>query len=107
MAAPKRGHLGGVLKNSVTRPDGGSGPVFPSRAPNANYYSDTPYHQLPRAERNEYQNRVIKDLGLLYPMAIPGRLIQSGIASVSDLLGGRKNLQYKKGTKPTKRETGK
>jgi hypothetical protein len=39
--------------------------------------------------------------------AVPGMAIKGMHAAISDALGGRKDLVYKKGTTPSKRETGK
>jgi hypothetical protein len=111
MAAPKRGHLGGVIRpGNPYRSDGGDGPTFPNRTPNANYYSETPYNQLPKAERAVWKSKLKQEMNgnpLLTFAAIPGIAIKGMHAAISDALGGRKDLVYKKGTTPTKRQTGK
>ena len=107
MAAPKRGHLGGVIRPGTPyRSDGGQGPTFPR----PDYISDTPYEKLPKADRKVWSGRVKADIEknpLLAVGALPGMAFKGMYAAVSDALGGRKDLIYRKGKTPTKRETGK
>ena len=104
---PKRGHLGGVVRpGSPYRSDGGQGPTFPR----PDYISDTPYERLPKAERKVWAGRVRNDINSFPPLAFTagfGMAIKGMHAAISDALGGRKDLVYKKGTTPSKRETGK
>jgi hypothetical protein len=83
-----------------------SGPTFPR----PDYISDTPYNQLPKAERQVWKGRVKADMDknpFLTPFVLPGMAIKGMHAAVSDALGGRKNLVYKKTGVKVKRETGK
>jgi len=107
---PQRGHLGGVVRpGSPYRSDGGEGPTFPNRTPNADYYSNTSYEKLPKAERKVWAGKAKADMGNPFVAAsvLPGMAIKGMHAAISDALGGRKDLVYKKGTTPSKRETGK
>lgn len=99
MPAPRRKPL---KKNpgSLRRSDGGQGPTFPR----ADYISDTPYSQLPKAERKVWMSRAKKDIGIL---AAPGAAFLGFGAAISDAMGGRKNLQYKKSRVKVTRQTGK
>ena len=90
MAVPKRGHLGGVMKTRLRRPDGGEGPTFPNRG---DYVSSHSYNELSDAGRRVYESRVQADLDknpFLAPMVIPGRIIQNVHAAVYDFLGGKR-----------------
>ena len=96
----------GTRRVSPRRSDGGSGPTFPRY----DYISDTPYERLPKAERKVWAGRVKADLEKnpwLAPMVLPGMAIKGMSAAVSDALGGRKDLVYKKTGVKVKRETGK
>ena len=90
MVAPKRGHLGGVLKTRLRRSDDGGGPTFPNRG---DYVSSHSYNELSDAGRRVYESRVQSDLDKnpwLTPMVIPGRIIQNVHAAVYDFLGGKR-----------------
>ena len=96
----------GAPKRSPRRSDGGSGPTFPRY----DYISDTPYEQLPKAERKVWAGRVKAETEknpFLAPFTLPGMAFKGMSAAVSDALGGRKNLVYKKSRVKVKRETGK
>lgn len=95
--ARKIGHLGGFLKELPNQ----TGPK--QSVGYGESYDGVAYDRLPKFEQAKRDAAITKAMGPFLPLAIPGLAIAKAAAAVSD----RKNIIYRQGKTPTKRQTGK
>jgi len=97
--ASKTGHLGGVLKQAK-KPTGPKTSVGPGES-----YAGVEYSRLPKFER---EKRKEQEFAAPYGLAMRAVLpLVEALTAPFDAIGGRKNIIYRQGKTPTKRQTGK
>ena len=95
----KIGHLGGFVKET-SKPTGPKTSVGPGES-----YSGVEYSRLPKFEREKRKEQEFAaPYGLAMRAVFP---LVEALTAPFDAIGGRKNIIYRQGKTPTKRQTGK